>query len=903
MVEYRQALPVGFVLAGDYRITGVLGQGGFGITYKADDLRLGAPVAIKEYFPSELALREGGSTVEARSIRDQGVLEWGRAKFLDEAKTLARFRHPSIVRVARLFEANNTAYMVLDFEMGPSLAEWRTHLGREPSQAEVDRIVTRLLAAVGAVHEAGILHRDIKPANIIMRDGTEPVLIDFGAARQALSAQSRTVHAIVTPGYSPKEQYAVDLDRQGPWSDIYALGATLYFLVTGRAPPDALSRELGEPMQTAASTSGDWRPGFLAAIDRAMSVDADARPKSTDEWRVLLMEPAGADRAGRTGRTATTATRAVGAARPVPAAAAPSPRPASPSAARRVSFDDLPPAGAAAAVDKAAGASRGARAFVLSSLVAGAAAVAGLAYWILVAAPARDEAAWQSAVSAGTPAAFERYVSDQPSGRHVAEARRRASSASAGPAGVSLAARPERPPPASGSLTEPPPVAPSATGPSRSQPTAAEATAAAPAAPPTSTQSAQPAPPPPSATTPPERVASNDPATVPPTEAPKPVPRSSPAAPPTPTEVARPTPERIAPPEPGPARTEPAVSDSSSGPFSPRAALPASIPRGELPGIASAAAPGKWRLAVAGFGSDRVRGFTDQSGDFIAELDRIASNKLDVTPLAAGSAVPEGELFPRLAASRDLLAWHAPFSDMGRSLEFAIFSGAVPFGLDPTQHVLWLRADGARLLEQAYVDAGTPVRAIPCGVAGGVGAWFKKEVRSPSAFRGLKVQAPPLMERALVRLDARSVSVPSPRGLAAAFAGNRLDANFGVTPLTGVFLAQPRPAAVYHYPGVHNPAYLLALLMAPETWAAMAAPRQRLFDEACRRNLDRWAQQFASTESDVLDQIRRQRIVVRPFTGPVREALRKAVEAVLAEESAKSPRFKEILESYERFNR
>ncbi|MEZ5857332.1 MAG: hypothetical protein R3D67_22335 [Hyphomicrobiaceae bacterium] len=133
-MEFRQALPVGSILVGDYRILDVLGQGGFGLTYKADDLRLGAQAAIKEYFPSDLALREEGrSTVIARSAREEELLAWGRAKFLDEARTLARFRHPNIVRVARLFEANNTAYMVLDFEMGPSLSQWRAALGRPPT--------------------------------------------------------------------------------------------------------------------------------------------------------------------------------------------------------------------------------------------------------------------------------------------------------------------------------------------------------------------------------------------------------------------------------------------------------------------------------------------------------------------------------------------------------------------------------------------------------------------------------------------------------------------------------------------------------------------------------------------------------------------------------------------------
>lgn len=890
MVDYRQALPAGFVLAGDYRINGVLGQGGFGITYKAEDLRLGAPVAIKEYFPSELAVRDGGSTVEPRSVRDQRVLEWGRVKFLEEARTLARFRHPSIVRVSRLFEANNTAYIVLDFEMGPSLAEWRADLGRDPSQAEVDRIAAKLLDAVAAVHDAGILHRDIKPANVIMRDGVEPVLIDFGAARQALSAQSKTVHAIVTPGYSPKEQYAVDLDRQGPWSDIYALGATLYFLVTGRPPPDALSRELGEEMQTAASAVGSWRTGFLAAIDQAMSLNSEARPQSMAEWREMLFS-ASPTLGGRRGREASTVV-ASGTSRPLPAAALPSARSVAPSAPRRVSFDDLPKAGAGAEASR--GRSRG---LVFSSILIGLLAIGGLGYWIVIEAPARDEAAWQRAASADTVAAYERYVAEQPSGRHVTEARQRlsaiqafasaaagagrtASDATSGSEATANAADVSSATPAG---TAPSNASPTATSdePTPSEQPAQSATSDPPPAPTTANPSADVAttPPPPPA---PKQLASHD-ARVPPA-----------------TGVASDAAISPAPEPPAAPTSSPRQSDAT-GPFRARAELPPAISQDDVARIASAVPAATWRFAIESLGDGRVPGFTDQSSDFIAELKRISGDKLDLTPLAADRTIPSGELLQRLATNRDLVAWQGPLAQAGRHLEFAVFSGAVPFGLNPSDHVRWLRSDGARLLEETFAETGTPLRAIPCGVAGGVGAWFKKEVRSPSDFRNLKVRAPRVMAEALTKLGARTVTLQSSRELAAAFTGNRLDANFDVTPLTEIFLAQARPASVYHYPGVHNPAYLFTLLIGPDTWSAMAEPQRRLTDEACRRNLDRWAQRFASTESDVLNEIRRQRIVVRPFTGPLREALRKAVDQVLAEESAKSARFKEILESYNRF--
>lgn len=884
MVEYRQALPAGFVLAGDYRINGVLGQGGFGITYKAEDLRLSAPVAIKEYFPSELAVRDGGSTVEPRSVRDQRVLEWGRAKFLEEARTLARFRHPSIVRVSRLFEANNTAYMVLDFEMGPNLAEWRVELGREPTQAEADRIAAKLLDAVSAVHDAGILHRDIKPANVIMRDRAEPVLIDFGAARQALSAQSKTVHAIVTPGYSPKEQYAVDLDRQGPWSDIYALGATLYFLVTGRPPPDALSRELGEEMQTAASARGPWRSDFLAAIDRAMNLNSDARPQSMAEWREMLFA-ASPSRAGLRREAATIA--APQASRSSLASVVAQPR----SSPRRLSFDDLPRAGAITATK--GNRSRGG--VLLGSTLTGMLLLGGLGYWILVEAPARDEAAWLRASSANTVAAYERYVAEQPSGRHLSEARKRqteirkfAETAARGSAAISDASANAGATAPSDGATDPaarsePPIA----APAPASDGNGTAVTQGPAAAPTERTSEPP----------PTQVASSAPVAAP-TEAtpvdPPSAPSGADASPPPATARQAPVPQTEEAPVAAP-------SVASSSPLGARSELPAAASQDEIAGLAASVPAGRWRFAVDGVGADRVPGFSDQSGDFIAELKRVTGDRLDFAPIAADRAIPSGELLQRLAANRDLVAWQPPLAQAGRHLEFAIFSGAVPFGLTPNDHVRWLRAEGEQLLEQTFNETGTPLRAIPCGIAGGVGAWFKKEVRSPSDVRGLKVRAPRIMAEALGKLGASAVTLQSNRELAAAFTANRIDANFDTTPLTEIFLAQSRPASVYHYPGVHNPAYLFTLLIGPNTWSAMADPQRRAIDEACRRNLDRWAQHFPSTQSDVLNEIRRQRIVVRPFTGPLRETLRKSVDEVLAEEAARRPRFKEILESYNRF--
>lgn len=837
-MEFRQALAVGSVLAGDYRIASVLGQGGFGLTYKADDLRLGNPVAVKEYFPADLALRESGLTVVPRSAREQGVFEWGRGKFLEEARTLARFRHPNIVRVSRLFEANNTAYMVLDFEMGPNLAEWRADLGRVPTQSEIDRIAEKLLDAVDAVHSDGILHRDIKPANVIMRDGGEPVLIDFGAARQALSAQSRTVHAIVTPGYSPKEQYAVDLDRQGAWSDIYALGATLYFLVTGKPPPDALSRDLGDEMPMDDLPGGEWRPGFLAAIDQAMRVKPEQRPQSTSAWRAMLLAKAPSKPAGRIeARTRADSPRSAVASATPPLTAPP---------AQPRTFGSLP----ASPRPPTTTAPRG-NALVVAAVLAGALSIGGLGVWVGVIAPARDEAAWQHAASANTAESYGQYAAEQPSGRHTLEARRRRAER------TSEANRP--PPPATSPAAVPDPVRSASAAPPATAPVAVNPT-------------------PPAIVQPPQTPAASEPSA------------SNTKA----TKVATSKPSDAAPPS-QPAQPSPSTLEPRS--------LPGPLSDDEIASLATAASPATWQFSSNIFAGDRIPGFTEQDVDFLAELERVSGGKLRMTPIPNVSDASRSLLLPRVSSGRDLVGWHAPLLQSGRDLEFTILAGAVPFGLEPAEHVRWLRADGARFLEQMYAAAGTPVRAIPCGIAGGVGAWFRKEVRSPTDFRGMKIRGGHLITRALRKLDAEIVTVVANSALNAAFAANRIDANFGVTPLTGVFLAQPRTASVYHFPSGHSPSYLFDLVMGGATWASMTDPQRRLIDEACRRNLDRWATVFPSTQNAVLDRIRGQRIVVRPFTGPVREAQQKALTEILAEESARNERFRNILLSYDRFRR
>jgi hypothetical protein len=288
------ALMPGELLGDDYRIEKAIGSGGFGITYLATETTLDRLVCIKEYFPTDFASRNGIGEAVPRSEGCGADYDWGLERFIEEARALAKFDHPNIVKVYRYFQENSTAYMVLQFEEGQSLKDWAKSLGRGARQAEIDAVLTPLLEALATLHAAQFLHRDIAPDNIIIRPDGTPVLIDFGSARGEIARQSRTVSALVKPGYSPYEQYGNDGSQQGPWSDIYALGATLYQLVTGKRPPDAPSRIVKDDfVSTAERALGAYRPGFLSAIDWALQLDIEARPQSIRAWKERLFDNSG----------------------------------------------------------------------------------------------------------------------------------------------------------------------------------------------------------------------------------------------------------------------------------------------------------------------------------------------------------------------------------------------------------------------------------------------------------------------------------------------------------------------------------------------------------------------------------------------------------------------------------
>lgn len=291
--SYRNALPLQTRLQ-EYLLQQVLGAGGFGITYLAQDSHLEKPVAIKEYLPSELAMRAPDGTVEPLASGKESGYRWGLDRFLMEARTLAKFSHPGIVRVLRYFEANGTAYMVMEYEKGEPLKNVFI-LSPQLPEAELKRLMEPLLEGLREVHAAGFLHRDIKPDNIFVRADGRPVLIDFGAARNALGGETRSLTAVLTPGFAPLEQYSGE-GKQGPWTDLYAMGGVLYRAVTDKNPPDAVARIRGDAVgEGLAAAKGRYSGSFLRAIEWAMTPDETKRPQSIDDWKKSLFDDVAVD--------------------------------------------------------------------------------------------------------------------------------------------------------------------------------------------------------------------------------------------------------------------------------------------------------------------------------------------------------------------------------------------------------------------------------------------------------------------------------------------------------------------------------------------------------------------------------------------------------------------------------
>jgi len=284
--ELRGTLPAGTRLR-NYELISILGHGGFGITYYARDTTLGREVAVKEYLPTSLALRENGTTVVPRSTQLAEDFIWGRERFLEEARILATLEGvPSIVRVYDYLEANGTAYMVMGLARGETLDQ-RLKRDKQLAPAIVERMLERLLGGLEEVHKAGFLHRDVKPANIILDAKDNPTLIDFGASRAAMADRTAAMTAIFTPRYAAAEQ--LTSDKQGPWTDIYSISATLYHSITGRPPPSSLERALNDSyVPLTRLLPQGFSPGTLHGIDAGLAVRPKERPQSIAQWRDIL---------------------------------------------------------------------------------------------------------------------------------------------------------------------------------------------------------------------------------------------------------------------------------------------------------------------------------------------------------------------------------------------------------------------------------------------------------------------------------------------------------------------------------------------------------------------------------------------------------------------------------------
>ncbi|MEN9891730.1 MAG: hypothetical protein RLY78_2025 [Pseudomonadota bacterium] len=293
-IDDGTSLPMPSRLA-EFDLQRVLGIGGFGIVYLAHDTSLDRQVAIKEYMPAALASRRGTTEVVVRSERHRETFDAGLRSFVNEARLLAQFDHPALVRVFRFWEAHGTAYMVMPFIEGMTLKDRLRALPAPPDEDWLRALLDPLTEALQVLHARQCYHRDIAPDNIILlADSGRPLLLDFGAARQVIGDMTQALTVILKPGYAPLEQYAeVPQMRQGPWTDVYALAAVVYHAISGRTPPVAVARVMADSCTPLAElAAGRYGAGFLQAIDRALAVRPDHRTPDIATLRAELGLPA-----------------------------------------------------------------------------------------------------------------------------------------------------------------------------------------------------------------------------------------------------------------------------------------------------------------------------------------------------------------------------------------------------------------------------------------------------------------------------------------------------------------------------------------------------------------------------------------------------------------------------------
>ena len=274
----------------EFEIVAVIGEGGFGIVYRAYDHALQREVALKEYLPASLAHRVGPLEVAVSSTRTADTFVAGLRSFVNEARLLAQFDHPSLVKVHRFWEANGTGYMVMPYYRGETLKAALRRSAVPVTEAWLRSLLANLLDALEVLHSHQCLHRDVAPDNILLLPDGRPVLLDFGAARRVIADSDRTLTVIYKPNYAPIEQHGeASSAKQGPWTDMYALSAVAHFAITGSPPPSALGRLLSDTyVPLARAAAGRFSPQLLAGLDRGLAFKPEQRPQSVAEMRAAL---------------------------------------------------------------------------------------------------------------------------------------------------------------------------------------------------------------------------------------------------------------------------------------------------------------------------------------------------------------------------------------------------------------------------------------------------------------------------------------------------------------------------------------------------------------------------------------------------------------------------------------
>lgn len=292
MEHPRDSLPAGTVID-CYTIVKLIGSGGFSLIYLAEDEDTQERVVIKEYLPKKMATRKNCLRVSVISEEQLNSFHYGRKLFYQEAKALATLRHPNVVKVRNFFLANETAYLVMDYEPGKNLGSYIKQRGGSLSATFMLTVFPPILDALSLIHSHNQLHLDIKPNNIHLRPGGNPLLLDFGAVRHRMRAKDTKTSQVVTPGFSPVEQY-YSSGKIGPWSDVYAIGATMRACIEAKPPPSAIKRHAEDSMRPAVELYKKKYPRYLLeAIDWAMEMEVQQRPQNAGELLKALKEKSG----------------------------------------------------------------------------------------------------------------------------------------------------------------------------------------------------------------------------------------------------------------------------------------------------------------------------------------------------------------------------------------------------------------------------------------------------------------------------------------------------------------------------------------------------------------------------------------------------------------------------------